>query len=83
MRSPKFLTTFITPHGRFCFNRLPFGISSAPEVFQRTMSEILGDLEGAGVICHMDDILIHGKNEAEHDERVRKVLSQLNEAGLT
>ena len=27
------LTTFITPFGRFCFNRLPFGISSAPEHF--------------------------------------------------
>ena len=31
----RLLTTFITPQGRFCFNRLPFGISSAPEIFQR------------------------------------------------
>lgn len=30
------LTTFITPFGRFCFNRLPFGISSAPKHFQET-----------------------------------------------
>ena len=30
----KLLTTFITPFGRYCFNRLPFGISSAPEIFQ-------------------------------------------------
>ena len=29
------LTTFITPFGRFCFNRLPFGITSAPEHFQK------------------------------------------------
>ena len=29
------LTTFITPFGRYCFNRLPFGISSAPELFQK------------------------------------------------
>ena len=29
------LTTLITPFGRFCFNRLPFGITSAPEHFQR------------------------------------------------
>jgi hypothetical protein len=27
------LTTFITPFGRYYFNRLPFGISSAPEIF--------------------------------------------------
>ena len=33
------LTTFITPFGRFCFNRLPFGISSvtAQLVFKRSV----------------------------------------------
>ena len=30
----RLLTTFITPYGQFCFNKLPFGISSAPEIFQ-------------------------------------------------
>ncbi|XP_062523487.1 uncharacterized protein K02A2.6-like [Corticium candelabrum] len=29
------LTTFITPFGRFCYNRLPFGITLAPELFQK------------------------------------------------
>ena len=38
------LTTFITPFGRFCFNRLPFGISSAPELFQKRMSFALEGL---------------------------------------
>ena len=60
------LTTFITPYDRFCFNRLPFGISSAPELFQRRMSTALEGLEG--VICLMDDILIHGKTREEHDK---------------
>ena len=55
----KLLTTFVTPFGRYCFNRLPFGISSALEIFQRTMSEILKDVDG--VICQMDDILVHGQ----------------------
>ena len=31
----RLLTTFITPYGRYCFNKLPFGITSAPEHFQR------------------------------------------------
>ena len=35
----KLYTTFVTPWGRFCFNRMPFGISSAPEFFQRTMEK--------------------------------------------
>ena len=34
-RDSALLTTFITPFGRFCFHRLPFGITSAPEHFQR------------------------------------------------
>ena len=50
----KLLTTFITPQGRFAFNRIPFRISSAPEIFTRTISVILQGLDG--VICHMDDI---------------------------
>jgi len=77
----KLLTTFITPFGRFAFNRLPFGISSAPEIFQRTMSTILEGLDG--VICHMDDVLIHGSDVTEHNTRVRAVLKRIVEAGLT
>ena len=75
------LTTFITPFGRFCFHRLPFGITSAPEYFQCQMSELLSDLEG--VVCLMDDVLIHGKTASEHDERLEKVLHILQNAGMT
>ena len=75
------LTTFITPFGRFCFRRLPFGITSAPEHFQCQMAEILQDLEG--VVCHMDDILVHGQNHEEHEKRLKAVLHRLQGAGLT
>lgn len=52
-------TTFITPFRRYHFNRLPFGISSAPEHFQNMMvTEVIAGLEG--VVSHMDDILILG-----------------------
>ena len=72
----KLLTTFVTPFGRFCFNHLPFGISSAPEIFHRTMSDILEGLDG--VICRMDGILIHGRNHMEHDARIRAVLCEFS-----
>ena len=75
------LTTFISPYGRFCFQRLPFGITSAPEHFQRRMSSILSGL--AGVVCLMDDILVHGESQAQHDDRLVKVLYRLQESGLT
>ena len=75
------LTTFITPFGRYCFRRLPFGITSVPEHFQRRMSEILADLDG--VVCLMDDVLIYGETQQQHDGRLHKVLQKLQESGLT
>ena len=74
-------TTFLTPFGRYWFNKLPFGISSAPEVFQSRMNTVLNGLEG--VICLIDDVLLHGKDKNEHDERLRKVLERLQESGVT
>ena len=47
------LTTFITPFGRFQFERLPFGISSAPEFYQKRMSETLEGIEGVYVTWMM------------------------------
>jgi len=75
------LTTFLTPFGRFFFKRLPFGITSAPELYQRKMSSMLEGLEG--VICLIDDVLIYGSTIEEHNERLEKVLKNLNEGGVT
>ena len=80
-KESRLLTTFITPHGRFCFNKLPFGITSAPEHFQRRMSEILDGLPG--VVCHVDDVLVSGKDQKEHDSRLNTVLQRIQAAGLT
>ena len=66
------LTTFITPFGRYHFNKLPFGISSAPEHFQCCRSNILAGHEG--VLCYIDDIFVFGRNQQEHDARLQKVL---------
>ena len=79
--SSRLLTTFITPFGRYCFNKLPFGISSAPEHFQKRMSAILSDL--LGVLCQMDDILVFGRNTAEHNQRAEAVLKCIQGAGVT
>ena len=57
------LTSFLTPHGRFCFHRLPFGITSAPEHLQRRMSEILKDCEGT--VCMMDGVLVYGSTQED------------------
>jgi len=80
-RKSRLLTTFITPFGRYCFHKLPFSITSAPELFQRRMSSVLSGL--LGVVCLMDDVLVFGKNQIEHDENLHTVLKRLSSAGVT
>lgn len=77
----KSLTTFLSPFGRFAFNRLPFGLSSSPELYCKIVSQVLDGLDG--VICHMDDVCIWGKTSEEHDSRVRAVLRRMADAGMT
>lgn len=77
----KLLTTFVTPWGRFCFRRMPFGISSAPEFFQRAMEKILVGLDG--VICLMDDILVYGKTASDHWDKLYKVMDRIEKSGMT
>ncbi|GBN88735.1 Transposon Ty3-G Gag-Pol polyprotein [Araneus ventricosus] len=60
-KKSSYLTTFITPFGRFRFQRLSFGISTAPEHFQRRMSQMLEGIPGT--ICHIDDTLIWGSTK--------------------
>ena len=79
--SSRHLTTFSAPYSRFCFNKLPFGISSAPEHFQRRMSEILEGQEG--VLCHVDDVLIFASTQQGHDARLHTALAKIQAAGLT
>ena len=76
--SSRLLTTFITPWGRFCFNRLPYGISTGSEQFQKCMNNIL-----EGVECEIDDLLVHGDSQEQHDSRLHAVLKRLQESKVT
>ena len=48
---------------------MPFGLSCVPEMFQRIMVRIFGDIPG--VYIYFDDILIGAKNLMEHDNILR------------
>ncbi|PIK50415.1 hypothetical protein BSL78_12654 [Apostichopus japonicus] len=74
------LCTFNTPMGRYRYKRLPFGVNAAPEIFQRCMTELFDDLTGVEVI--MDDILVWGSNEQEHDMRLEQVLQRCRDKKL-
>ena len=61
--------------------KLPFGITSVPEVFQCQSNHILCGLPG--VLCHIDDILVFGTTREEHDSRFLAVLERIKAAGIT
>jgi Reverse transcriptase (RNA-dependent DNA polymerase). len=63
-------TAFITPDGYYQYNRMPFGLSNAPAVFQRAITLALGSLVHQYVLVYLDDILILSKNEEEGLERL-------------
>jgi len=73
-KASSLLCTFNTPFGRYSMNRLPFGMSSAPEVFQKRNNEIFGDISGVCVV--FDDTIVAGCDDAEHDLARRKVFEQ-------
>ena len=73
-----YMTTFNTLIGRYRYLRLPFGLSSANEVFQKRMSQVYEGLEGVEVV--FDDILVHGAIQEEHDKRLRVALQRSREA---
>ena len=72
--------TINTHRGLFTYSRLPYGVSSAPAIFQRTVESLLRDIPGVAV--YMDDIILTGTNDVEHLETLDLVLTKLEESGL-
>ena len=78
------LTTFATPYGRYRWLRLPFGLCVSNEIFQKHLNQELLGLPG--VKCIADDVLIYGRDDADHDGGFMKKCQQkgikLNHAKL-
>ncbi|XP_052123546.1 uncharacterized protein K02A2.6-like [Frankliniella occidentalis] len=71
---------FATPFGLYRFLRCPFGLASAPELFQKLNEKCFGDLDN--VLIYFDDVLAFGKTEAEHDEAVKKLIQRASELNV-
>ena len=73
-------TTINTHRGLYQYNRLPYGIASAPAWFQRTMETLLSGIP----MCrpYLDDVIISGRTEQEHLENLQAVLQRLRESGM-
>ena len=72
--------TVNTHQGLYRYNRLVFGITSAPAIWQRAIDQVLDGVEGTS--CILNDMIITGKNDQEHLDHLEEVLKRLKEHGL-
>ena len=72
--------TVNTHRGLYRSTRLPFGIASAPALFQKAMDAILQGVPNT--ICYIDDILVTGRTDKEHLRNLEEVLRRLQKYGL-
>lgn len=75
------MTCFVTLNGTFRYKRLVFGVVSAPEIFQKFMSSVIGGLEG--VVCYIDDILVYAESLEEVERLTTAVKDRLKSFNLT
>ena len=76
----KLLTTVNTPKCLYAYNHLPFCVSAAPGIFQRTLEGILQGIPHTAV--NLDDVLITGTSVKDHISNLKTVLSRPKEHGL-
>lgn len=73
--SSRSITTFITHRGMYRYKRLMFGICCAPEMFQKILEQLLAGCEN--FVNFIDDIVVFGSDEEEHDRCLKQVLAVL------
>lgn len=69
-----------THRGLYQFNRLPYGVASAPAIFQQIVEQILPKIPG--LVYYIDDILVTGRNDDEHLEHLEAVFQSLKQYGF-
>ena len=77
----KHITAFTTGKGLFEFNRVPFGMITSGAIMQLIIERVLAGLNNKICLVYVDDVVIYGKTEEEHDYNLNLVLQRLRENG--
>lgn len=72
--------TINTHKGLYVYNRLPFGVASAPAIFQKLMDSVLQGIDG--VTCYIDDILVSSPDDESHLSTLGEVFARLEKHGF-
>ena len=71
----------ITTHkGLYRYNRLPFGVSAAPAIFQSVMDQIIQGLPATR--AYLDDVSVTGVNATSHLANLRALFDRFRKYGV-
>ena len=74
--------SFITPHGLFCYNIMPFGLKNAGAIYQRLVTKMFRPLLGKTMEVYIDDMLIKSKERPDHVAHLQQVFDILKIYGM-
>ena len=75
-------TAFSTPHGHYKFDRMPFGLKTAPATFQRLMDLTLAGLMATELFVYLDGIVIYSNTLEKHEIKFNNLAERLRKANL-
>ena len=75
-------TSFITPHGLFCYNVMPFGLKNAGATYQRLVTKMFRPLLGSSMEIYIDDMLVKSKQRPDHAAHFQQAFDLLREYGM-
>ena len=70
-------TTFITPHGLYYYNVMPFGLKNARVTYQRLVIKIFRPLMGKTMEVYIDDMLDKSKERPDHMKNLQETFELL------
>ena len=75
-------TSFITPHGLFCYNIMPFGLKNVGATYQGLVTKMFRPLLGKTMEVYIDDMLIKSKEQLDHANHLQQVFDLLRTYGM-
>ena len=75
-------TTFITPHGLYCYNVMPFCLKNAIATYQRLMTKIFQPLMGMTMEVYINDMLAKSKEHLDHTKHLQETFELLCTYGM-
>ena len=70
-------TTFITPHGLYYYNVMPFGLKNVGATYQRLLTKIFQPLIGKTMEVYIDDVLVKSNEGPDHMKHLQETFELL------